>query len=386
MVVVETQAKEDEHQSVFEPELEPEPGTRLRRLVRTSVRPFPSSPAHARTVSWAETRQQSPRHRNEPPTALHSALGVALFLFGNIIARDPSLALGPREPTSPSPYWLAALDAFNAGDNLPCQTRGEDITTTSTDAADATTTTSAEDWRAAIAWGRALVALAYEATTKKQPLTPLSCATTTARPSPPSSSSSSSTARQPPTPPRTPRPRPQTLTPVPTRYHPRSPLAAITALRTACGAGGSLAHMRATASELLTLASDQFTRGIFHMPHSPTPTTRAAHAAPPRRRQQVLYTLATEVLVVAERLEDPAARARWAAWADALLLQMHMEADVDAWRVRVGAVRGRCWLVIGGARADEMEDALERGEVGVLARKEAVEARTGLNTGEHACL
>jgi len=173
---------------------------------------------------------------------------------------------------------------------------------------------------------------------------------------------------------------------VPTRYHPRSPLAAITALRTVGGAGGSLVHMRATASELLTLASDQFTRGIFHMPHSPTPTTttRAAHAAPPRRRQQVLYTLATEVLVVAERLENVAARARWAAWADALLLQMHMEADVDAWRVRVGAVRGRCWLVIGGARADEMEDALERGEVSVLASKEAEEARTGLNTGEYA--
>lgn len=295
-------------------------------------------------------------------------LGVALFLFGNIIARGPSLALGPREPTSPSPYWLAALDAFNAGDNLPCQTRGEDPSTSSSDA---TAATSAEDWRAAIAWGRTLVALAYEATTKKQ-------SPSTARPSLPSSSSSSSTARQSPTPPRTPRPRPQTITPVPTRYHPRSPLAAIAALRTAGGVGGSLVYMRATASELLTLASDQFTRGIFHMPHSPT------RAVPPRRRQQVLYTLATEVLVVAERLEDLAARARWAGWADALLLQMHMEADVDAWRVRVGAVRGRCWLVIGGARADEMEDALERGEVGVLASKEAEEARTGLNTGEYA--
>jgi len=79
-------------------------------------------------------------------------------------------------------------------------------------------------------------------------------------------------------------------------------------------------------------------------------------------------------------LQDAAARARWAAWADTLLLQMHMEADVDVWRVRVGVVRGRCWLVIGGARVDEMEDALERGDMGVFASKEAEEARAGLNT------
>jgi hypothetical protein len=316
---------------------------------------------------------------------LHAALGVALFLFGNIIARDPSLALGPREPASPSPYWLAALDAFNAGDNLPCQTMVENITTASSDAAAAT---SADDWRAAIAWGRALVALAFEATKQKlqSPAPPSPSPTTaTRRPSPPpsSSSSSSSTARHSPTP-RTPRPRPQTITSVPTRYHPCSPLAAITALRTAGGGGGSssLAYMRATAPELLTFAADQFARGIFHMPHTPIHAHEASttHATP---RQQVLYTLATEVLAVTERLQDAAARARWAAWADALLLQMHMEADVDVWRVRVGVVRGRCWLVIGGARADEMEDALERGEMGVLASKEAEEARAGLGTGEH---
>ena len=59
--------------------------------------------------------------------------------------------MGPREPTTPSPYWLAALDVFNAGDNLPCQTYGNDI---SSDA------TSADDWRVAIAWGRTLAATA----------------------------------------------------------------------------------------------------------------------------------------------------------------------------------------------------------------------------------
>jgi hypothetical protein len=61
---------------------------------------------------------------------------------------------------------------------------------------------------------------------------------------------------------------------------------------------------------------------------------------------------------------------------------MHMEADVDAWRARVGVARGRCWLVIGSAHADEMEDALECGDASVLLSKEAEVARTGLSNGE----
>lgn len=65
-----------------------------------------------------------------------------------------------------------------------------------------------------------------------------------------------------------------------------------------------------------------------------------------------------------------------------MFLQMHMEADVDAWRARVGVARGRCWLVIGSAHADEMEDALERGDASVLLSKEAEVARTGLSNGE----
>jgi hypothetical protein len=60
---------------------------------------------------------------------------------------------------------------------------------------------------------------------------------------------------------------------------------------------------------------------------------------------------------------------------------MHMEADVDAWRARLGVARGRCWLVIGGAHADEMEDALEHGNASVLLSKEAEVARAGLSYG-----
>ena len=47
--------------------------------------------------------------------------------------------------------WLAALDAINAGDNLPYQTSGKDTTSDFTG--------SIDDWRVAIAWGRMLIAL-----------------------------------------------------------------------------------------------------------------------------------------------------------------------------------------------------------------------------------
>jgi len=119
------------------------------------------------------------------------------------------------------------------------------------------------------------------------------------------------------------------------------------------------------------MAADQFSRGIFRMPHNTPTTPTQTRRTPPR--PHVLFTLASEVLAVSERLEDSAARERWAAWADTILSQMDMEAnaDVDAWRARLGAARGRCWLVIGGARS----------EVGVSGSKWTEEACAGLNTG-----
>ena len=143
----------------------------------------------------------------------------------------------------------------------------------------------------------------------------------------------------------------------------------------------------ASPHELLTLAADQFSRGIFHMPHTPGSQScaRARTWAPPPlfafSRPAELFTLASEVLLVAERLDGAEERRKWAAWADALFHQMHMEADVDTWRARVVSARGRCSLAIGSAHADELEDALERGDRGVLSSKEAEEARTALVAG-----
>ena len=85
------------------------------------------------------------------------------------------------------------------------------------------------------------------------------------------------------------------------RYHPRSPLAYITSLHTASG----LTHTRTKAPELLTMAMDQFLRGIFHMPHNPPTMQTQTWHVPPRLR--VLFTLASEVLAVSEHLEDLAA-------------------------------------------------------------------------------
>jgi hypothetical protein len=263
------------------------------------------------------------RHRHstrDSPTAFHAVLGVALFLFGNLISQNSSLAIS-REPTAPDFYWRAALDVFDASDNLPSHTDG--ATLTSPDHPD--------DWRMPIAWGRTLVALAHHLTKTKAG----------GPRSPPSPSSPVSPSLQ--------------------RFAQRSPLAAIAAMHTSGFAHPMHAH------ELLTLAADQFSRGIFHMPHTPS-------------RQSELFTLASEVLLVAGRLDRAEERRRWAAWADAVFNQMHMEADVDAWRTRVVVARGRCSLAIGSARADELEDALERGDRRVLSSKEAEEARTAYAT------
>lgn len=271
---------------------------------------------------------------------MHAVLGVALFLFGNLIAQNSSLAIS-REPTAPDFYWRAALDVFDAGDNLPSDSTGNNFTNPG----------HPDDWRMPIAWGRTLVALAYHRT-----------------------KSSTKGARSPPSP-------SSPLSPSLQRFAQRSPLAAIAAMHTP-------GFTHASTHELLTLAADQFSRGIFHMPHTPATHSyaRARTWGPPPlfafSRPGELFTLASEVLLVAERLDGAEERRKWAAWADALFHQMHMEADVDSWRARVVAARGRCSLAIGSAHADELEDALERGDRRVLSSKEAEEARTALKTGK----
>ncbi len=65
---------------------------------------------------------------------------------------------------------------------------------------------------------------------------------------------------------------------------------------------------------------------------------------------------------------------------------MKMEADMDLWRGAVTRARGRCWLVVGSSRAEDLEEALERGDLDVLQTEEAEEAREGLMMGTWTCV
>ncbi|EIM86942.1 uncharacterized protein STEHIDRAFT_57984 [Stereum hirsutum FP-91666 SS1] len=301
------------------------------------------------------------------PTAFHVLLGMSLFLFGNLIAQDPSLATGD-EPTTPSSYWLSAVDVFQISENLP--------TTHSHRSRSSNSSTSSRpfeieqtDWRIGIVWGRTLVSLADEKlrSTLSTPASPQ---------------------------------------PIPTW----PPLRAIAARRPP----GTTTPSTFTPSDYLLTAHDQLSRGIFHMPHppylsshshifararsssglglgsSPHPFNPLPQTLTPASqdstfsRAKELYTIASEVLSVAERLPSAKDRTYWAKWADAIFKQMKDVGEVEAWRARICLARGRCWLV--GARVEELEDALEReqstdGMTGsVLESKEAQEARQALET------
>ncbi|KAJ6516110.1 hypothetical protein C8R45DRAFT_958818 [Mycena sanguinolenta] len=273
----------------------------------------------------------------ESPTAFHAILGTALFLMGNYIAQDASLAMSD-EPNVGITYWLAALDVFETGENLPSRTNPRGCE-------------AAEDWRMAIVWGRTLLAVADEALSlalqRERSATPL--------PPPP--------------------PEPKWPSPA------ASPFAAIAMRRPPASRRITLAT--ASPHELLLLAMDQFTRGIFHMPHPAHATDDAPMdpSARPFSRATELFTIAREVLALAERLPDSAERIRWATWADSVLQQMDMEGDTTRteWRGPVARARGRCWLIVGTAGMEEIEAKADESDWDeVLNTEEANDAREGL--------
>ncbi|KAH9893646.1 hypothetical protein C8Q73DRAFT_746305 [Cubamyces lactineus] len=335
--------------------------------------------------NWHQHRRRSSHRAAELPTAFHAIFGISLFLMGNLVAQDPAVVL-PGEPDAPSTYWLAALDVFETGENLPSRTGGSHFDT-------------AEDWRMAIVWGRTLVCLADEKVTYNIKMAKAQ-ADASAVPTGeycyyPSGSSFSMSEPQ---------------------WPPSSPFHAIAQFRPPVTRRMSL--YSASAHDIMVLAMDQFSRGIFHMPHphyshthnpsfihTPGTTGGPAHSAyfssscaPPSHysspyatssssgsdptvsfsRPKELFTIASEVLGVAERLTSGAQRHYWASWADSVFNQMKNEADMDAWRGPILSARGRCWLVMGSAPVEEMEAALEAGNTEVLHSAEAEEAREGL--------
>ena len=163
-----------------------------------------------------------------------------------------------------------------------------------------------------------------------------------------------------------------------------------------------MSFVAATPNDLLVLAADQFSRGIFHMPHeirSPSAAmsdfgwspshSRSASESPmlltlPEMgdqfsRAKELHTIASEVLLVAEKLEASSERHHWAIWADSVFNQMKMESGRNAWGAFILRSRGRCRLVAGAAFVEAIEAALERGETDVLKSDEAIDAREDLS-------
>nr|GAT53948.1 predicted protein [Mycena chlorophos] len=264
----------------------------------------------------------------EPVTAFHALFGTALFLVGNIIASEPSLAVAD-EPVYPAFFYLAALDVFETGEALPSRTSGRGCA-------------GPEDWRMAIVWGRTLLAVADEALSISQ-----------------------GRKTAPPPEPRYPDPA-------------SSPFAVIAMRRPpAC----RRITLSTPPNELLTLAMDQLTRGIFHSPRSQSTDAPADGTTRPFSRASELFTIARETLAIAERLATASERSRWATWADGVLQQMDMEGDTmrEEWRGPVTRLRGQCWLTIGTAEMEDIEEmANENDWDEVLNSEEATDAREGL--------
>lgn len=327
----------------------------------------------------------------ELPTAFHAIFGITLFLMGNLVSQDPSIVLA-GEPDSPSTYWLAALDVFETGENLPSRIGGGSLD-------------SPEDWRMAIVWGRTLVCLADEKVTHNMKQAKAQAEASAAQ----SNEYCYFTSGSP-------------FSMSEPHWPTTSPFHAIAQFRPPVTRRMSL--YSASAHDIMVLAMDQFSRGIFHMPHphyshshNPsfihTPGTASlpsqtsgyfsSQYAPPGHysspytyshsgatttpagdslvtfsRPKELFTIASEVLGVAERLSSGTQRQYWASWADSVFNQMKNEADMDAWRGPILCARGRCWLVMGSAPVEEMEASLERGNLEVLHSAEAEEAREGL--------
>ena len=282
----------------------------------------------------------------EQPTAFHAILGITLFLFGNLIAHDPSLAL-EGESASPTAYWLAALDVFETGESLPSRT-------------DPKMCDAPEDWRMAVVWGRTLVCLADVKITRsiKAAQGNLDCL----------SSQACFTAEDEPD------------------WSPDSPFHAIASRRPPVTRRMTLTS--ASAHDLMVLAMDQFSRGILHMPRRLPSSNSDLHQnmltiGPHFSRAGELFAIASEVLGVAERLDSPEDRHRFSLWADSIfnqVLKSSSGANTE-WATRVALSRGRCWLNMASSKIEEYEGSMERGDDSILSSMQVAETREELATG-----
>lgn len=105
----------------------------------------------------------------------------------------------------------------------------------------------------------------------------------------------------------------------------------------------------------------------------------ALHPPESFSRVKELFNIASEVLNVAEKLEAPSEREHWASYADTVFSQMKMElADLTSWNLQISSGRGRCQLVLGTSRLEDLEERIEAEDPTVWDCEAAIDAREAL--------
>ncbi|KAG8840632.1 hypothetical protein FRB91_005868, partial [Serendipita sp. 411] len=312
-----------------------------------------------------------PIRTSDGPSIIQYLYGTSLLLLGRILEVYPDLAKD-GEPTNTPAFYLAALDALEDGENA------------SRSMIDAVFCKG--DWKLAYNIGRTLVSLTDE---KVRRLSQPAHTTTTLvnfqdELWPKESSFARAVSKRPP-------------------------------LIRRVTLPGSTPH------EMLTSACDQFSRAMLHMPHykrhrqypgdrytpsvdlEPPRTFSHPIYAPPTMpglgiksrtlvqtvRPRVLFTIASEVLSIADRMPAASERQDWAKWADDVFLQMDMEANMatgtpttpssmEDWRLPIATGRGRCWLIIGASKFETIEAELEEGGNDVLNSEKVEDVRAAL--------
>lgn len=266
-------------------------------------------------------------------------------MFACIIDSDASLAL-EGEPNTPTPYWLAAIDVFESGESLPIRTSGR------------LPRSIPEDWRMAANWGRTLVKLTAELLKRRKENPAL-------REPPPLPDYSNFKVPQPslPTPFRT-------YTADEPNWPRASLFSTIAFLRPPFTRRLSLDTL--SPDEIMAFAEDHLTRAIFHMPHPrnviparypyhPSNPQASSPPTPPNDseverngpdRPQEIYTMASEMLYVAENSETASGRFRWARWADGVISNVKVAPNMNPQKFL--DLRARCNLAMGSAKMEEL--------------------------------
>jgi hypothetical protein len=325
--------------------------------------------------------------------------GTTLLFFGNCISSHPEHA-EPGEPPSGIPFWIAALDIFETGENSPGRFSGN--TSTSTYGGSVfwdRVVSPREDWLMAIMWGRTLVALA-DAMLERNKLNP-----------------------PPPKPQHFPSPFPVNTDYLKTgtiwdeepEWPVESPLGVIVNRRPPISRRMALGD--ATPHEILQLARDHITRGMFRMPRhgaSPFLPPDSEHpAAPLFTRTRILYDTGYPILLAAEQLNDYDERKEWFSYAESIFYQIRLASPRHDSQVHerasfpplsgsrpdvssvpesisdgeIETVHGRAWVLIGSSIAEDLEGTMEddnddeTAQISPVRQQKAAEARNALHRG-----